>query len=79
MRSNIQGRLERIQAAYVKTEQRLGEMDLLHRQSARGKRLKSKLAEYRESLENLRQFGQETSPNGLPAGVEINIPAQGGR
>ena len=68
--SRIAGRVANLEAAWYRLNARI-ENGV---PTAVEVRYREKLAEYEQSLVNLRDFGQETLSNGKPAGVEIGVP-----
>ena len=79
MNARAKERVKRLTAAREKLTLRRKSMSLIERNTGRGRRLKKKLVEYEESLNNLAIYGSERVPDGLPAGANISVPHVGGK
>ena len=77
MNARAKERVKRLTAAREKLISRRKSMSLIERNTGRGRRLKKKLVEYEESLNNLAAYGSERAPDGLPSGVNIGVPKGG--
>ena len=77
MNGRAKERVKRLTAAREQLISRRKSMSVIERNTGRGRRLKKKLVEYEESLNNLAAYGSERAPDGLPAGANIGIPHAG--